>query len=215
MSDEGKCPVPHDKRDEWMKQCPVDEESREVWLKQHARSQGYVGSTGGDLGEDRAISSIPRTDTGNNWVYPSEKQFYDAMKRKNWDPRPEDMKTIVPLHNVVNERVWNYIRNWENGQGGDECGGIKLTNFMGESKKLTPRAWFRSYILGMVKPFDRHDWSIDRCGKRVDYVIDFYSEERPTPDGKNTEPTIYLDVRPKLNSFEGIRMRILKSIGWL
>lgn len=25
-----------------------------------------------------------------------------------------------------------------------------------------------------VRPFDRHDWIVDRCGREVRYVIDFY-----------------------------------------
>lgn len=238
--DESKCPVPHDQRDVWLKhsqqaqqaqqeqklaqqklaqqqdqpKCPVDNHSKDVWLKsgkKHGEAANDVG-----LASERDVSSIPRTGSEGNWVYPSEKQFFDAMKRKNWDPQPEDMKTIVPLHNYVNERVWRYINMWENGLGGDSCGGIKLTNFKGQSKKLTPRAWFRSTILGMAKPFDRHDWTIDRCGKTVDYVIDFYSEEvKTSKDNIATEPQIYLDVRPKLNSFEGIKMRILKSVGLL
>ena len=56
----------------------------------------------------------------------------------------------------------------------------------------------------MDEPFDRHDWIIDRNGKRVDYVIDFYYNERDN---------VYFDVRPKLNSFEGCRLRLFKFIG--
>ena len=26
-------------------------------------------------------------------------------------------------------------------------------------------------------PFDRHDWYVDRCGREVRYVIDFYFNE--------------------------------------
>lgn len=87
-----------------------------------------------DLGTDRVISSIPRstddgattsacpvnheTETGadpktGNWVYPSEKMFFDAMKRKGHDTRANDMKTVVPIHNAVNERAWHEIREWE------------------------------------------------------------------------------------------------------
>lgn len=29
-------------------------------------------------------------------------------------------------------------------------------------------------MLGGPAPFDRHDWVIDRCGKEVRYIIDFY-----------------------------------------
>lgn len=86
------------------------------------------------LGTDRVISTIPRsqspgatssacpvnheTETGadaktGNWVYPSEKMFFDAMKRKGHDTRAGDMKTVVPIHNAVNERAWKEIREWE------------------------------------------------------------------------------------------------------
>ena len=37
----------------------------------------------------------------------------------------------------------------------------------------SPLARVRSWITGEV-PFDRHDWVVDRCGKEVRYVIDFY-----------------------------------------
>ena len=29
--------------------------------------------------------------------------------------------------------------------------------------------------IGIDLPFDRHDWTVDRCGKEVKYVIDYYS----------------------------------------
>lgn len=229
-SSDSKCPVDHTSREVWLKhaatqqeqhqqesKCPVDHESREVWLKQ-AKHDVECSSdqfpmmpkyqTDVTLPEKREISSIPRTGSDSNWIYPSQKQFFEAMMRKKWDPHAKDMETVVPIHNSVNERVWNYIKLWENGQGGESCGGVQLTSFKGESKKLTPRAWIRSQILGFSKPFDRHDWSVDRCGKSIDYVIDFYSE-----DNESSGPQIYLDVRPKLNSVEGCRLRLMKSLG--
>jgi cytochrome c heme-lyase len=48
-----------------------------------------------------------------NWIYPSERMFFDAMKRKGHDPRSSDMQTIVPIHNAVNERAWADIKRWE------------------------------------------------------------------------------------------------------
>jgi cytochrome c heme-lyase len=86
------------------------------------------------LGQDREVSTIPRStapgatdaacpvnaesETGadaatGNWVYPSEKMFFDAMKRKGHDTRAADMKTVVPIHNAVNERAWVEIKEWE------------------------------------------------------------------------------------------------------
>lgn len=95
------------------------------------------------LATDREVSSIPRAlpgvntagnestkpannekDTGHdeksgNWIYPSEKMFFDAMKRKSYDPQETDMRTIVPIHNAVNERAWHEIKQWEKGRGAD------------------------------------------------------------------------------------------------
>jgi len=52
-------------------------------------------------------------------------------------------------------------------------------------------------------PFDRHDWTIDRCGREVRYVIDYYS----APD-EGDNPVFYLDVRPALDSIDSIVDRI-------
>jgi cytochrome c heme-lyase len=78
------------------------------------------------------------------------------------------------------------------------------------SSSLTPRARFNT-LLGYSAPFDRHDWVVDRCGTQVDYVIDFYAGRDEKKEGK--ELNFYLDVRPKLNSWEGVRMRVLKFWG--
>jgi hypothetical protein len=49
--------------------------------------------------------------------------FFNAMKRKGFEGRENDMKTIVPIHNAVNERAWKEIKDWEKGGKGDryEC----------------------------------------------------------------------------------------------
>jgi cytochrome c heme-lyase len=183
------------------------------------------------LGTDRAISTIPRSagpaacpvehgasanaevETGahesGNWVYPSEKMFFDAMKRKGYDAREGDMKTVVPIHNAVNERAWHEIQKWEKPYLADsKCGGPKLESFANKMDRMTPTARFNT-LLGYQPPFDRHDWVIDRCGTRVDYVIDFYSGRG---DGK-AGPSFYLDVRPKVNTWEGVKMRAMKWTG--
>lgn len=54
-----------------------------------------------------------------NWIYPSEQMFFNAMKRKNYDPMSKDMKSIVPIHNAVNERAWSEIKRWESGRGSE------------------------------------------------------------------------------------------------
>lgn len=169
-----------------------------------------------------------------NWIYPSQKMFFDAMKRKGHDPVSTDMQTIVPIHNAVNEKAWEQIKEWENPyyeKGSryvwidrratlwylvsrsdlfSSCDGPKLTSFSGLSTKLSPKAKINTW-LGYQAPFDRHDWIVDRCGREVEYIIDFYTG-RPHGDGR---PSFYLDVRPKLNSWEGVKMRTLKGLGIL
>jgi cytochrome c heme-lyase len=181
------------------------------------------------LGTDREVSTIPRAlpdqptarpannerDTGRdkstgNWIYPSEQMFFEAMRRKSFDPKETDMRSIVPIHNAVNERAWQEIKAWEAGYS-DACGGPKLASFSGLSTSLTPRARWKA-LMGYQTPFDRHDWVVDRCGQKVEYVIDFYAGKDEKVPGKQLN--FYLDVRPKLNSLEGWKMRTARYWGF-
>ena len=46
--------------------------------------------------------------------------------------------------------------------------------------------------LSGLEPFDRHDWTVDRCGKEVRYIIDYYSITEPNSDDPQGPPeTIY------------------------
>ncbi|CAK7227412.1 Cytochrome c1 heme lyase [Sporothrix bragantina] len=200
------------------------------------------------LGTDREVSTIPRTvtsadedktaaparpvnheiETGadpvsGNWVYPSEKMFFEAMKRKgNDNARAADMRVVVPIHNAVNERAWKEILEWEapyTGTGPGQCGGPRLHSFAGLSTNMSPKARLNT-LLGYTAPFDRHDWIVDRCGTQVEYVIDFYAGRPGSTTAAagaqragNPQINFYLDVRPKLNSWEGIKMRALRGLG--
>ena len=184
------------------------------------------------LGTSRVVSSIPRSsspgpsscpvnheqETGasasGNWIYPSEKMFFDAMKRKGYDSaRATDMQTVVPIHNAVNERAWAEILRWEKpyvAPANSACGGPRLHSFAGLSESMSPKARLNT-LLGYTAPFDRHDWVVDRCGTKVEYVIDFYAG-RPGGNG-NGKLNFYLDVRPKLNTWEGVKMRVTRGLG--
>lgn len=203
------------------------------------------------LDTTRQVSSIPRasipspnssrpanneseTDADpatGNWVYPSERQFFDAMRRKALaasdttttaatavaPPRPADMRTVVPIHNAVNERAWAEIRAWEAPHvAGTACAAVgpRLHSFAGVKGRMTPRARVNT-LLGYTAPFDRHDWVVDRCGTRVDYVIDFYAGRGDGKGGVGGDGKVnfYLDVRPKLNSWEGVKMRAMRGLG--
>lgn len=137
-------------------------------------------------------------------MYPSEAQFYAAMARKNHDPKAPDMNVVVPIHNAVNERAWSHIRQWEDGRGGERCGGIRLVSFKGKPGEPSPKARILT-LLGYNPPFDRHDWVVERCGTRVRYVIDFYAG-RSLP-GTSNSVSFFLDVRPALDSWEAVGMR--------
>ncbi|KAK7747567.1 Cytochrome c1 heme lyase [Diatrype stigma] len=185
--------------------------------------------------------------TSGNWIYPSERMFFEAMRRKGHDPRATDMRAVVPIHNAVNERAWAEIKAWEapwverarsqlqqqqqkreEGAGGGFCDGPRLHSFSGlGGDRLSPRARFNT-LLGYQAPFDRHDWVVDRCGTRVEYVIDFYagrgfgSTSAPSSSSGGSGPagtggakplSFYLDVRPKLNTWEGVKMRAFKAVG--
>lgn len=73
------------------------------------------------LSNKREISSIPKGNgkEGEYWIYPSERMFFEAMRRKNWNPRANEMQFIVPIHNAVNEQVWREILSWEKGWGSE------------------------------------------------------------------------------------------------
>lgn len=49
-------------------------------------------------------------------------------------------------------------------------------------------------------PFDRHDWIVDRCGKEVRYIIDYY--DIGDKDGYKTGEFVHMDIRPAFDSFE-------------
>ena len=79
----------------------------------------------------------------SKWVYPSEQQFFQAMLRKQHNPKAADMRTIVPIHNAVNERAWEEVLAWE-GSRGSGCGGPRLISFSGRPKDRSPKAWIKT-----------------------------------------------------------------------
>lgn len=153
------------------------------------------------LSTDRLVSNIPKAGTEDKWVYPSQQMFWNAMLRKGWrwkegDVNEKDMSDIIHIHNNNNEQAWEEVLKWEAMHAG-ECCNPKLRKFGGKATEYSPRARIRHW-LGYELPFDRHDWIVDRCGKDVRYIIDYY-------DGGSVDPESYrftlLDVRPALDSF--------------
>ena len=188
------------------------------------------------LSKTRRVSSIPKAEftpqhqdkekggREEKWVYPSEQMFYNAMERKGWDPNASDMKSVVQIHNAVNERTWSELLKWEKlrtVEGDSAQRPPRLVRFQGRPTDLSPKALFKMYVLGYTKPFDRHDWYVDRGdgSELIRYVIDFYSGNITTSgdkDGGSSNPMMktdgrigfHLDVRPSLDSFESIKCRV-------
>lgn len=204
--------------------CP---EAKEGAPSPYAASHGAPSNAETETGRDEA---------SGNWIYPSEKQFFEALMRKGNTPGSTEtaselatsVASIIPIHNAVNERAWNQILDWEkqgpsSDPGSTKCGGPKLYSFRGlgvDPQYLSPRARINGW-LGYQHPFDRHDWVVERCGgERVEYVIDFY-QGKPSGNGSSGlgansgagKLSFYLDVRPKLNSYEGWRLRFGRFTG--
>lgn len=137
--------------------CPVDHSST-AWQNMafppdhppvaSSSSSSSSPSPSVKLAQNRETSSIPRPD-GSNWVYPSQAQFFAAMERKQHQPQASDMQVLVPIHNAVNERAWSQVMNWEKGEGGEKCGGVKLVSFKGRPKERSLRARL-NILLGCV-----------------------------------------------------------------
>lgn len=159
------------------------------------------------LSKERQVSSIPKsTDDPNKvefWVYPSQQMFWNAMLRKGWkwkkeDIQQKDMNDIIKIHNANNEEAWQEVLKWE-ALHCNECKMPKLKSFGGKATEYSVRARIRHWM-GYDLPFDRHDWIVDRCGKDVRYIIDYY-------DGgliDNKYRFTILDVRPAMDNFENI-----------
>ena len=117
------------------------------------------------------ILSIGGTDVGT-WQYPSPQMFYNALVRKNKveGACEDDMDTVVAIHNNMNEKTWNLVMQWENLHASSfrnvPGANPKLLKFIGRPHDLSPLATLKSFF-GHPKPFDRHDWTVDRGGREV------------------------------------------------
>lgn len=122
----------------------------------------------------RQESSIPRTGSDNcRWLYPSSLMFHAALSRKHRPVASADVPAMVAIHNQLNEQTWQEIMaSWEQRYWRD-CRDVRLKRFRGRPERWSPLAWWYWLRHGVV-PFDRHDWVVERCGREVRYVIDYY-----------------------------------------
>ena len=171
----------------------------------------------------RVASTIPKGGTEEQtWLYPSPQMFWNALVRKNKTEgaNEQDMDTVVAVHNNMNENTWRQVLAWEalhppQGGPGTEP---KLLRFLGRPDDLSPKARLKMLFGGHPAPFDRHDWVVDRGGKEVRYVIDYYHDEASTESDQRprdlTDVTsmqsIKVDVRPAMDGAEAVLDRLMR-----
>jgi cytochrome c heme-lyase len=213
QSSAGKCPVDHKNRSLWnvlgIKSSSEEQPDVKALPASLEEAAKYAQTPQPDqrlpLSVHRATSSIPRGNTeesphhqveseSSTWVYPSEQQVFNAMKRKGWQGiQEESMPSFLQIHNSVNERSWRQLQQWESNNKDD----VQLVRFQGRPDELTPKAWVWSNILMQEKPFDRHDWYIDNgVDHEKRYVLDFYMQD----DARTGFPRVEVDVRPAMDN---------------
>ncbi len=152
--DHGKqdsCPVDHSKNG--AESCPVDHgsaaSSNNPLYNTNANDfvfdQSRTADQKANLSVKRATSNIPKGDftpehqpkATEKWVYPSEQQYYNAMKRKGYNPSEADIPAVLFIHNHVNEQGWSKVKEWEAYSG---FSNPKLKKFMGKPTQLSPKA---------------------------------------------------------------------------
>merc|ERR1711920_346985 len=239
----GKCPVNHQQMNkaegDGAAKCPVNHGSKNPFTWNAANNMENFDSGDGKsvadvkptvpLSSQREESSIPKGDfspahqqdtEGKNlserWMYPSEQMYFNAMLKKGWNPDAKDMKSIVNIHNAVNEQGWSQVLQYEklhwqrkhaNDSENTEFKPPTLVKFQGRPTEMSPKARILTTLMGYTEPFDRHDWFVDRNdgSEPVRYVIDFYTGKSMLGDAL---PSVYLDTRPAVDSVDSVVDRI-------
>lgn len=173
------------------------------------------------LSTERVKSTIPKGGTSSTWEYPSPQMFWNAMVRKGKQggSEAEDMDAVVAIHNNMNENTWKVVLQWEAlhpAPADVEGAEAKLLRFTGRPDENSPKARLKQ-LLGCPEPFDRHDWIVDRAGKEVRYIIDYYHDEEHVQDDgvpklhdADTVKSIKIDVRPALDSLDAMLDRAVR-----
>nr|DBA44773.1 TPA_exp: holocytochrome c synthase [Diphasiastrum digitatum] len=157
----------------------------------------------------RQTSTIPKGGTDEAWLYPSPQMFFNSLVRKGKadDVSERDMDAVVATHNFVNESTWSRLQQWEQLYSKLYPESLqeepRLLYFQGRPYDLSPKARLKK-LLGYGVPFDRHDWTVDRGGRLMRYVIDFYYDESLEGSGKWP---FFIDVRPALDSAPAVLLR--------
>ena len=209
------------------------------------------------------------------WEYPSQQMFFNAMKRKGWQPQEVDMPAVVGIHNAVNERSGSLSLLWflccidiafctNRGAAAIPAAGAGTRSYDGSSciataaraapccsafratrRRYRPRrafstgwatlfrligttGWYRCDRVFFFFFFLKVDsaipllhggllllalflWQIDRCGREVRYVIDFYTATPPPGQAA----AMFVDVRPALDSLGAAWDRVHMQARWV
>jgi cytochrome c heme-lyase len=65
---------------------------------------------------------------------------------QGWQPEASDMKTVVGIHNSVNERAWSKVQTWEQLHCA-ECEFPRLKRFKGKPNELSPKARLLNFMV--------------------------------------------------------------------
>jgi len=157
-----------------------------------------------------------------NSFYPFQKLFRSKTFGESWKWNDEDidqntmdqmikqredqntMNLMIKHRNVDHEAAWEEIMKWESRHTNKEDGSTDSKMHSSECKatEYSPKARFGAMI-GFKPPFDRHDCVIDRDGKEVRYIVDYYHDKDPSnPDAAK------IDVRPALDSLDAFQDRM-------
>jgi cytochrome c heme-lyase len=117
--------------------------------------------------------------------------------RKDKPIEAADASAVAAVHVAVTDNTWQCILEYEKLHAKSCPAGPTLARFQGMDGIYSAKAKIMMNLWGM-KPFDRHDWYVNRCGKEVKYVIDYYSYETPSgpPGSGETAIDYFIDARP-------------------
>eukprot|EP00041_Stephanoeca_diplocostata_P033079 m.1082922 g.1082922 ORF g.1082922 m.1082922 type:complete len:234 (+) comp24267_c0_seq39:93-794(+) len=211
-SSKGKCPVGYGSKqgseDNARTEEPPDTPDRPLPQAATGHSAPVNQEAGVDVipGEIAPTSSIPATGRGNSedgqhWLNPSPYQLHRALKRKGKPIEKEDSFSVSNMHELVVVQSWECIMEYEQ-LWSRTCKEPKLARFEGRDGDYSFKAQMLQR-LGVPLPYDRHDWTVDRCGKEVRYIIDYYS----------SGDDYWIDARPAptlLGMFDRARLALLK-----
>lgn len=138
-------------------ECPIIENNDKNNIKYNELSNDILFDSSPQthqsqsLSTTRKVSSIPKSTYSHahqpndvdKWVYPSEQQYYNAMRRKGYNPPINDMPVVLFIHNAVNEQGWTKIKEWEAYNGNHHP---KLKRFMGRPNDMSPKARFLNFL---------------------------------------------------------------------